>query len=245
MTADVLVLCYHAVSPTWTAALSTTPERFERQMMRLVRRGYRGVTFTDAVTAAPRGRVLAVTFDDAFRSVFELARPILDRLGLPATVFVPTDFVSEHRTLAWPGVGHWIGSAHEHELAPMSWEQMRALAESGWEIGSHTGSHPRLTALEEPSLEDELRRSKAACERSLQRACTSLAYPYGDVDERVVEAAARAGYSAAAALPEGRLEPQRALRWPRIGIYHRDAGMRFALKASPTVRRLRARAPVA
>src|SRR5438876_2741666 len=145
LSADVLVLCYHAVSPTWTAALSSTPGRFERQMERLVRRGYRGVTFTDAVTAAVRGRVLAVTFDDAFRSVFELARPILDRLGLPATVFVPTDFISEQSTLDWPGVGHWIGSAHEHELAPMSWAQMRTLAESGWEIGSHTGSHPRLT----------------------------------------------------------------------------------------------------
>ena len=58
-------------------------------------------------------------------------------------------------------------------------------------------------------------------------------------------AAGAATGSGAAALPEGRLEPQRALRWPRIGIYHRDAGMRFALKASPTVRRLRARAPVA
>ena len=245
MGADVLVLCYHALSPTWTAALSTTPERFERQMMSLVRRGYRGVTFTDAVTAAPRGRVLCVTFDDAFRSVYELARPILEKLGLPATVFVPTDFISEQRTLAWQGVAHWVGSAHEHELAPMSWEQMRTLAESGWEIGSHTGSHPRLTALEQPSLEDELRRSKAACERSLRRVCSSLAYPYGDVDERVVEAAARAGYSAAAALPEGRLEPQRALRWPRVGIYHRDARVRFALKASPAVRRLRTRASVA
>ena len=83
---DGIVLCYHALSPTWEADLSTTPERFERQLELLVRRGYRGVTFEQAVRA-PHERTVAVTFDDAYRSVLELARPILDRLGLPATVF--------------------------------------------------------------------------------------------------------------------------------------------------------------
>ena len=234
---DTIVLCYHAVSPTWTADLSTTPELFERQLELLVRRGYRGVTFSQAV-AQPAGKTLAVTFDDAYRSVLELAQPILDRLGLPATVFAPTDGVEAGGVLSWPGIDQWLGGPHEHELAPMSWQQLRSLAEAGWEIGSHTATHPHLTSLEDAALEDELTRSKAVCEARLDAPCPTLAYPYGDVDARVVAATARAGYAAAAALPS-RLGANDPLEWPRVGVYRADDERRFRAKVSPSVRRLR------
>ena len=68
--------------------------------------------------------------------------------------------------------------------------------------------------------------------------CTSLAYPYGDVDERVVAATAAAGYRAAAAL-SARLNSHDPLCWPRIGVYQVDDGLRFRLKVSPAVLALR------
>jgi peptidoglycan/xylan/chitin deacetylase (PgdA/CDA1 family) len=234
---DTLVLCYHAVSPTWTADLSTTPELFEAQLELLLRRGYRGATFSEAAAGAP-GRTVAVTFDDAYLSVLELARPILDRLGLSATVFAPTDGLEAGGLLSWPGIDQWLGGPHEQELRPMSWEQLRSLAEAGWEIGSHTASHPHLTSLDDASLQDELTRSKEVCEARLQAPCPTLAYPYGDVDARVVAATARAGYRAAAALPS-RLGAEDALEWPRIGVYRADDERRFRVKVSPSVRRLR------
>src|SRR4051794_6157892 len=86
--ADVLVLCYHALSETWPAALSTTPGLFERQLSLLLDRGYRAKTFTAALTETEGGRTLVVTFDDAYRSVDDLARPIMERLGGPRAVFV-------------------------------------------------------------------------------------------------------------------------------------------------------------
>ena len=46
---DTIVLCYHAVSERWPAPLSVTPQAFERQLELLVRRGYEGATFRDAV----------------------------------------------------------------------------------------------------------------------------------------------------------------------------------------------------
>ena len=239
ITADTLVLSYHAVSPTWTAHHSVTPTRFERQISLLVERGYRGVTFTDAVSSRARGRVVAVTFDDAYRSVIELARPILDRFGLPATLFAPTDYVDEERPLTRCAGDHWLNGPHGHELTPMSWSELRTLADAGWEIGSHSGSHPHLTGLDGRALEDELLRSKAACERHLSRRCTSLAYPYGDVDARVVAAAARAGYRVGAALPYGRLGARDTLAWPRINVNTLDNEVLFRLKISPAVRRLR------
>ncbi|HUA75952.1 MAG TPA: polysaccharide deacetylase family protein [Solirubrobacteraceae bacterium] len=255
---DVLVLCYHALSPSWDADLSTTPELFERQLALLAERGYRGVTFSEAVAAGagagggvrdvgagraggvrkPSGvRLAAITFDDAFRSVLELARPILDRHGFTATVFAPTDYMGGER-LRWQGIEQWLGGEHEAELEPMTWEELRSLADAGWEIGSHTRSHPHLTQIGDEALARELAESKATCEERLGRPCPTLAYPYGDHDDRVVRATAKAGYEAAAALPD-RLQGHDPLAYPRVGVYRVDDNRRFRLKVSPGLRRLR------
>jgi peptidoglycan/xylan/chitin deacetylase (PgdA/CDA1 family) len=234
---DVLVLCYHAVSERFPAALSVTPEAFERQLRLLSRAGYRGATFEDAVQARS-GRTVAITFDDAYLSVLELAKPLLDDVGFRATVYAPTAYLdSPERPLSWDGIEQWIGGEHEHELLPMSWDQLGGLAEAGWEIGSHTCTHPHLTRVDDEALRTELVESRAAVERRLGK-CTTLAYPYGDHDGRVVEAAAAAGYAAAGTLP-ARLHRERALAWPRVGVYHGDDERRFRLKVSRAMRRLR------
>jgi peptidoglycan/xylan/chitin deacetylase (PgdA/CDA1 family) len=121
---------------------------------------------------------------------------------------------------------------------PMSWAELRMLADAGWEIGSHTATHPHLTQIDDATLRTELTRSKMACEQGLGRPCASIAYPYGDVDARVVAATAAAGYQSAAALPR-RLNGRGDLEWPRIGVYHADDERRFRLKVSPSIRRLR------
>ena len=78
-----------------------------------------------------------------------------------------------------------------------------------------------------------------ACTRGVQADCAALAYPYGDVDARVLAATARAGYRAAAALPERWLGKRSTLEWPRIGIHHVDRGLRYRLKISPAIRSAR------
>lgn len=236
---DVLVLCYHAVSKRWPAPLSVTPAAFERQLRLLSRRGFKGATFDRAVSHACDGRTVAVTFDDAYLSVLELARPILDDVGFPATVFVATDYpVRPEQPMAWEGIDNWLGGRYEHELRPMSWDQLGILADAGWEIGSHTCSHPRLTSLTDEDLARELVESRATLADRLSRPCATLAYPYGDHDGRVIEAARIAGYGAAGTLP-GRLSAPRRLAWPRIGVYHSDDERRFRLKVSSAVRWLR------
>lgn len=207
-------------------------------MAELARRGYRGVTFSDAVRDPGARGTVAITFDDAYRSVSAHAQPVLARVGFPATVFVPTDFVDAGQALRWAGVDHWADGAHAGELTPLSWPELGELGAAGWEIGSHTRSHPRLTTLSDAAIEDELAGSKAACERALGAACVSLAYPYGDVDQRVVALAARAGYETAGTLP-ATLRPGGPLLWPRVGVYHADDDRRFATKISPLSLRVR------
>ena len=101
---DTLVLCYHAVSETWPPMLAVRPDRFERQLEHVLERGYVATTFTEAVAAPPAPRTVAITFDDAYRSVYELGLPILERLGLPATVFAPTEQIGGDQPMAWPGI---------------------------------------------------------------------------------------------------------------------------------------------
>lgn len=237
--ASALVLCYHALSERWPTSLAVTPARFERQVSSLLRRGYRGVTFSEAVGGGQQGdKVLAVTFDDAFRSVADEALPILSRLGLPGTVFVPTDFPDGDGLLRWPGIDGWLDSPYRPELGALSWDDLRRLGAAGWEIGSHTRSHPRLTQLDDDRLRHELRGSREICQERTGRPCVSLAYPYGDVDPRVVRAAEEAGYRSAGGLPV-RSHALHLSNWPRIGIYRKDAQWRFRLKVSRVAAPLR------
>lgn len=236
---DVLVLCYHAVSPTWKASLSVTPGALEAQLSALVRAGWRGATFREAVTRPPSRRTLVITFDDAFLSVLERAYPILAKLDLPATVFAPTAFItSERRQLKWLGIDAWADTPDAPELDGMNWEDLQFLAARGWEVGSHTRTHPHLTHLEDEALRTELEVSRQECIANLGGPCETLAYPYGDVDPRVARATAAAGYAAAAALSSS-LRPNGLHRWPRVGIYHDDHRWRFRLKIDRTVRRMR------
>ncbi len=235
---DTLVLCYHAVSPGWAAALSVRPDALRDQLGLLRRRGYRGVTFTEAVAApAPHPRV-AVTFDDAFASVRELAEPILDALGWPGTVFAVSDHVQDGRPLTWDGTSQWLATEDAGELAGLDLDGLRALRDAGWEIGSHTASHPHLPQLADDALEHELAASRTALEAGLGRPCESLAYPYGEADGRVVAAARAAGYRWATTLPARWPGPQ-PLLWPRAGVYQADDLRRFRLKVSPAARRVR------
>jgi peptidoglycan/xylan/chitin deacetylase (PgdA/CDA1 family) len=242
----VLVLCYHAVSESWPSPLAVRPSQLEEQLAFLVRRGYRGATFTDAVTSPPTRKTLAVTFDDGFRSVMERGLPVLSSLGLPATIFIPTEWIGRGEPLAWSGIDHWIGSPQEHELAPLTWSQLGSLAEAGWEIGSHTRTHPHLPMVGTGRVVDEVAHSRRECEERLGRRCRSIAYPYGEWDARVVRAVEEAGYQTGAALPV-RVHARRTLAWPRVGVWRgetfpywqqKTAPVRGRLAGSPTGERL-------
>lgn len=236
---DVLVLCYHGVSDDWTSPLSVTPEALASQMEILAEKGYQGVTFTEAALRLHTSPVVAVTFDDAYTSVGELAAPILERFGFRGTVFAPTSYIGTGQPMSWDGIEEWAGSPHEQELMPMSWESLRSLAERGWEVGSHTVTHPHLTQVEDQVLRQELVSSREECARMIGSECTSIAFPYGDCDERVIDASRKAGYSAVATIP-WRLEQSGRFVWPRTGIFRPDTQRVFRLKVSPLLRRVRA-----
>jgi peptidoglycan/xylan/chitin deacetylase (PgdA/CDA1 family) len=233
-----LILGYHAVSDRWPSEFSVTPPRLTEQLEFLLGRGLQPMTFGDVMRAPSGSGAFAITFDDGFRSVVRRALPLLSELGVPATVFAVTEFVGSKRPPAWPGLEEWLGTPFESELESLSWDELEQLAAAGWEIGSHSRSHPALTELDDASLLRELRGSREDVEQRLGRPCFSLAYPFGDVDDRVVRAAREAGYEAAATFG-GRFHAWEPLRSPRVAVLRSDSLFRFRLKASPRTRWLR------
>ncbi|HEY1356636.1 MAG TPA: polysaccharide deacetylase family protein [Solirubrobacterales bacterium] len=226
----VTVVCYHGVSPTWPAETTVTPDSLERQLEWFAKRGYRSSTLSEAL-GGPSGdeRVLAITFDDAHRSVLE-AEPLLTRHGFVATVYAPTSYVDSGELMGWEGYDIWLDTPHEGELAPMSWDELGGLRERGWEIGSHTHTHPKLTEVDDGRLAAELEESRARCVERLGIEAPTLAYPYGLHDRRVRQAAADAGYTVAVSLPQKPTAPL-PLAWPRIGVFHDDTTRRLALRS--------------
>lgn len=230
---SILVVCYHAVSSEWPGELAVSPKRLEGQLRYLLRRGFEPVTFTDAVTGSKQGSLMAVTFDDAYRSVYERARPILDRLGVPGTVFVPTGFPDRGVPMSWPGIEHWLRGPWASELVPASWDELRSLSRSGWEIGSHTRWHPDLPRLGDAELAEELEGSRRDCEGHVEARCTAISYPYGHADERVARRAAGAGYIAGAGLYERLMRNSTEsdpMLWPRLFVSRGDGSLRAWVK---------------
>jgi peptidoglycan/xylan/chitin deacetylase (PgdA/CDA1 family) len=226
-----LVLCYHAVSDSWEHTLSVGPEALEAQLELLLRSGYRPVTAPEAVSGS--GKLLHVSFDDAFTSVLA-AVPVLERLGVPATVFACTGYADDPRPLGIPELAGEL-HAYAEELRTMSWAELRGLEERGIAVESHTISHPHLPALSDEELAEELTASKRRLEEELGHPCRYVAYPFGDCDDRVRAAARDAGYEAAFGLPG---DPTGRDRFDvfRVGVWRRDSPRKVAFKARPSVR---------
>ncbi len=242
---ETVSLCYHGVSPTWTNSLAVTPENLRDQVAWFLTRGYEPVTVRDAVRAPASGRRVVITFDDALRSVYDLGLPVLEELGAVATVYAVSQYVADGAPMAWPEVAQHLRTEHAAELKGMSAEQLREVARKGWEVGSHTVTHPWLPKLDDATLAHELRASKAQLEELLGLPMETLAYPFGAHDERVAAATASAGYEAAVTLPDRvpawpRIpDARQRMVLPRVGIYQLDDERRFRLKVSRPLRVLR------
>ncbi|MBX5441182.1 MAG: polysaccharide deacetylase family protein [Solirubrobacteraceae bacterium] len=242
---SVVALCYHGVSPTWRSPMAVTPRQLEAQVTHFLRRGHRPATVAEAVSAPPGRRLLVVTFDDALASVHRLALPVLERLGVVATVYAPTAYVFSGERMHWPEVRHHLLGPDAAELDPMTPAQLVDVAARGWEVGAHTCTHPWLPELDDDELRTELVESRVALERLLDRPCASIAYPFGAHDDRVVRAAEAAGYATGVTLPGGAPRwpaapvGRRRLTLPRIGVYRADGPLRYRLKVGAAGRVVR------
>lgn len=194
----VRVFTFHRVSELCRDDVTVSPEVFRRQLQ-YVRRHHvivdveRGLDLLR--NPAPLRKPIAiVTFDDAYRSVYEFAAPIMAELQIPGCCFATTDFVGTDRRYPWDS-----DSPVRDYLAVMSWEEIRELQHHGWTIGGHTATHPRLADCDRDRVREELESSLVALQRSLGLRDVPMAYPFGgpyDVTEEVLGLVGGSGFSA-------------------------------------------------
>jgi peptidoglycan/xylan/chitin deacetylase (PgdA/CDA1 family) len=193
------ILLYHSIDdspPAWIAPFAVRPEVFARQLDIIVSRGYQALTVSNLVDHLTAGhplpeRLVAITFDDGFADIAEVAAPALAARGLPASLYVTTGALLGGRL------------ARPHHLPParmLSWGQLADLERSGIEIGAHTETHPVLDVLPGQAADGEIRTCKSRLEDALGHPGRSFAYPPGYHDRRVANLVARAGFDSACAV---------------------------------------------
>lgn len=169
-TGGLRILCYHLVGAGTGSPVDVPAVEFERHMRALHEHAcpvslQRGLA---AVRTGSTEQLVAVTFDDAFRNFLEAAWPVLQRLRIPVTVFVPTGFVT----------GTIPSPLANVDLPPCNWPELRELAASDLvDIGSHTCSHMDLRILQTAQLRAELRDSRSLLEDRLGVQVGSFCYP--------------------------------------------------------------------
>lgn len=164
-------------------------KQFEKQMAYLAEKCL-VVRASEIKTMQPNTSktIVGVTFDDALESFYNNVLPILERYKLTASVFVPSGNLG--RRQSWEVEGD-SGNAGE---VVMNERQLAGLDKSGYEILSHSVSHPFLTDIDDERLQNELSKSKRDLERIVNHEVWAISYPYGEYDERVCRATRQAGY---------------------------------------------------
>jgi len=168
---------YHSVSATSEQATpyyqtSTHPVVFAEQMRVLESAGYTGVTLSQGLQAIRRPNLqlsdrqpVALTFDDGYRDFLTAAVPVLERHGFKATMYLPTGFI-DHERRQFQG------------RECLTWGEVSALHDAGFEFGSHTVTHPLLVEQTWDEIRTELVLSKRTIEQQLNIDVTAFAYPY-------------------------------------------------------------------
>lgn len=173
--AAVIVAFHRVDNADRSDTLTVDARMFERYCM-FFRRHFRVVSLREIVQKLERGlepnRELAITFDDGYRDNYDNAMPVLEKLSLPATFFVVSQWVGTDVVPRWDerrGVRHpW-----------MTWDQVRSLHRRGFEIGAHTQHHVDLGQVDANEARDEIVGARLSLERQLASRVDLFAYPYG------------------------------------------------------------------
>lgn len=199
-TAEVLIYGWHRlVSKVHTAWTEITPQDFEKQMQELKDRGIAVIPLQDML-AWKRGeknippRAAVLTFDDGWRSQYDVAWPILKKFNYPFTLFIYTEGVR----------GGKFGGGEA-----ITWEQLAEMRDAGVDIEAHSATHQdlkkpydktakrRLNPQEYQAwLDSEIIAPKQLLEQRLGIKVNCFAVPFGNWNQQVKETAMRAGYEA-------------------------------------------------
>ena len=207
------ILAYHEISSRFQLGITgTTPRRFKIHLDFLKQAGWEIVPLRGLSDRSP-GNGVCLTFDDGYSSFYHEVLPLLIEGGIPATLFIITDYVGDFN--------RWDITFGINRRRHLDWDQIRRIRAAGIEIGSHTCSHRDLTRLPPLELEREVRDSRKVLEDRLGEAVTSLALPFGAVNLEVITRTRQAGYTEICGSVPGLRGPLAGVL-PRLPVYRMD-----------------------
>lgn len=191
-----VVLAYHGLGVVPRELdphnLMLDPEVFRRQMLALKRRGCRFETVDGYVTRVERqessSRSCVLTFDDGSSDALSVLAPILDELGLCATIYVCPGLLGQPHPYIEPEAG--VRLLREQELVELA-------RRPNIEIGGHTRLHVDLSNASLEEALEEMSATRIDLERLIDRPVTTFAYPFCTYSAACPAAAEQAGYRAA------------------------------------------------
>ena len=104
--ADLVVLQYHHISDSTPPSTSTSNSLFRAQLDHIEKLGLTVADLPEATRQALAGELeneqqVAITFDDAYESVYTNAAPLLHERDYPYTIFINTDAVGKQGYMTW------------------------------------------------------------------------------------------------------------------------------------------------
>jgi peptidoglycan/xylan/chitin deacetylase (PgdA/CDA1 family) len=184
----VPVLTYHKFSKHVSDRMTVREDAFEEQMAFLKKNGYRVIRLDDLFEFLKRKRPLppksvVITFDDGWRSMYDIAYPILKRYGYPATLFISTDLIQPTSTT-------------------LDWRRIREMAQNGIDVQCHGKTHRSLGKIENgetlqayfESVRTEMVESAKIIKRQLGTDVKYLAYPFGDTNSLLIAMLGKLGF---------------------------------------------------
>jgi peptidoglycan/xylan/chitin deacetylase (PgdA/CDA1 family) len=182
------ILMYHHVDPMDKAPppdigeWMVSPQQFAAELNLLISLGAHQVTMEAVADYLERNeplppRPVVITFDDANRCVLEYAVPELRARGWQAMLFVPA---------AYPG-----------SVGAIGWDELRALAAEGYEIGAHSYDHVKVHRLTPEQAARQMGEARAVLERETGAAVRFFAYPYGYFSDAAIAQLQHHGYRGA------------------------------------------------
>ncbi|MEL1135094.1 polysaccharide deacetylase family protein [Desulfitobacterium sp. THU1] len=198
------VLYYHSIAYEAGNELRIPPQEFETHMQLLYDNGYESVSLDELYHYFYEDGVLpekpiVITFDDGYEDNYTHAFPIADKFGYHGTIFMVTDWID--------GAGY------------LKREQLLEMSQAGWQIGSHTKSHPYLNSISTEQIKEELSSSKKILEDLLGTAVNFFAYPYGINNPTIIEQSKEAGYTMGLTIERGWAVEEDPFRLQRIYCY--------------------------
>ena len=219
-----VVIMYHRVGESGFPSTNTTIEQFETHLEELSTGGYTILPLAEVVDKMRNGgdlpdRAVAITFDDAFISVYEEAFPRLARYGFPFTLFIATQAIDR-------GLKGYA-----------SWDQIREMQASGVDIGSQAHTHPHMHRIPLERARQEIVQSNQRFIEELGLTPTIHAYPYGEYSPEVRDMMEEMGFVAAFGQHSGVLNrSEHPYEYPRF-TFNENYGsldrLRLAVNALP------------